>query len=335
MKITFIKYQDNIIKTFNTYKKKYDKIFIITDDNIINHYPFIKKLSDFILLCKNGESCKSILEYEKAILFLHKNDCNKQSVIIAIGGGTITDFAGFLSSTYMRGICYISIPTTLLGMVDASIGGKNALNFSNTRNLIGTFKNPEEVVIELNFLKTLDKEELVNGFAEIIKYSLIMDIELFKYLEKNIDKTFPIINAKIIKPIIKKCIKNKLDIVNKDYNDTNIRNILNFGHTVGHALESYYHFQLSHGKAVIYGMIISTYLSNLNKEQYKKINSLFKIFKLPNLKPLNKNKVMKYINMDKKNIANELNYIVLNKIGSAKIEKNFNKELIENSLDIL
>jgi len=335
MKITFIECQDNIIEAFNAYKKKYDKIFIITDDNIINHYPFIKNLSNFILLCKHGESCKSISEYEKAILFLHKNDCNKKSTIIAIGGGIITDFAGFLSSTYMRGISYNSIPTTLLGMVDASIGGKTALNFSNTRNLIGTFKNPEEILIELNFLKTLDKAELINGFSEIIKYSLIMDIELFKYLENNIDKTFPIINSKIIMPIIKKCIKNKLDIVNKDYNDTNIRNILNFGHTVGHALESYYDFQLSHGKAVLYGMIISIYLSNLDKQQCKKINNLFKIFKLPNLKPLNKHKVMEYINMDKKNIANELSYIVLNKIGSAKVEKKFNKQLIENSLDIL
>ena len=339
MIINQINNQTRFIDYIETYKKKYDKIFLLTQKSIIQHYPFMERLDINILICREKEVCKSIEEYETIIKKLSTKHCNKKSLIIGMGGGAITDLSGFVASSYMRGIKHVLIPTTLLGMVDASIGGKTALNVNNVRNLIGCFYNPTEVLLYFDFLQTLNQKEMCNGYAEIIKYSLILDYKLFELLETNIALLIKSVNIETLKPIIQICIQHKLNVVKDDQFDDNYRMILNFGHTVGHALESYYNYKLSHGQAIIYGMEISSYLSYkeglLNNNQYNRIESLIRQFNLPKLKNINIKKIKDLINNDKKNIHNKLNYIMLTNIGEAKIAKNYSKEKILDALQIL
>ena len=339
MTINQINNQRRLIDYIETYKKKYDKIFLLTQKSIIQHYPFMERLDINILICREKEACKSIEEYETIIKKLSTKHCNKKSLIIGMGGGAITDLSGFVASSYMRGIKHVLIPTTLLGMVDASIGGKTALNVNNVRNLIGCFYNPTEVLLYFDFLQTLNQKEMCNGYAEIIKYSLILDYKLFELLETNIALLIKSINIETLKPIIQICIQHKSNVVKDDQFDDNYRMILNFGHTVGHALESYYNYKLSHGQAIIYGMEISSYLSYkeglLNNNQYNRIEALIRQFNLPKLKNINIKKIKDLINNDKKNIHNKLNYIMLTNIGEAKIAKNYSKEKILDALQIL
>jgi 3-dehydroquinate synthetase len=224
-------------------------------------------------------------------------------------------------------------------MVDAAIGGKTAINFDGKRNLIGTFNNPHSIIIFDKFLKSLSINELIDGYAEIIKYSLIMDNQLFKKIEKSISSLLNNLDITLMNDIIKTCINHKLEVVKQDQFDQGIRNILNFGHTVGHALESFYNFKLSHGKAVLYGIKVASYLSyqkqNISEFDYQRIINLIEQLRIGPLKNLDINKVLDYIDNDKKHMGNQLNYILLKKIGSAYIEKNYNKKNLILGLKIL
>ena len=328
-------------KILQLYYQKYDKIFFITQQSIIDKNTTVQNLINkkYLYICEENEQCKSIIEYQKIINFLHTNGCNKNSLLIAIGGGTITDLVGFVSGTYMRGIAMLSVPTTLLGMVDASIGGKTALNFEYSRNLIGLYYNPICIIIYSKFIHTLNKNERINGLAEIIKYALILDAKLFNQLENSMDDILNLKNEKLLNKIIKNCIKHKNNIVQQDQFDNNIRNILNFGHTVGHALESYYDFKMAHGLAVLYGMLSASYLSYqqqlLSENDYNRIKMLINTFNLSKLNIKEPKKIMQFIDADKKNISNKLNYILLQNIGSAYIKKDFNKDLILQTIKFL
>ena len=174
MKINYKNTESEIISTIKSIENKYDKIFILSNSKIISHHSFINNLSDQIFICKDGESCKSIQHYIGVITFLNENNCNKKSCIIAVGGGIICDFAGFIASTYMRGIDLIMVPTSLLAMVDAAVGGKTALNFLDTRNLLGTFKDSNEIIIGLNFIQTLDDNERFFNYSLVINYNVIL-----------------------------------------------------------------------------------------------------------------------------------------------------------------
>ena len=340
MKIKFISSIDILRDNITVYQDSYDKVFIITQQNIVDTY-FLNKIisTKNCYICNDGEDCKSIEEYQNLIQYLSLHQCNRTSLLIAIGGGAVTDLCGFVASTYMRGISYINVPTTLLGMVDASIGGKTAINFEGKRNLIGTFNNPNSIIIFNKFLHSLSSNELINGYAEIIKYGLIMDKTLFKKIEQNIETLLSGLDLKLINEIIQTCINHKLKIVKQDQYDQGIRNILNFGHTVGHALESYYKFQLSHGKAVLHGIKVASYLSyqkqHITEIDYMRIIRLIDKIKIKSLQNLDINKVLDYIDNDKKHIGNQLNYILLKRIGSAYIEKNYNKQNLINGLKIL
>ena len=340
MNIQYITSIKRLGDTINSYQDSYDQIFIITQKKIAGIYLENKIIhKNNIFFCTDGEKCKSLEEYQKLIQYLNSNHCNKTSLLIAIGGGVVTDLCGFVASTYMRGVTYINIPTTLLGMVDAAIGGKTAINFDDKRNLIGTFNNPHSIIIFNKFLKSLSANELIDGYAEIIKYSLIMDNQLFKKIEKSISSLLNSLDITLLNDIIKICINHKLEIVKQDQFDQGIRNILNFGHTVGHALESFYNFKLSHGKAVLYGIKVASYLSyqkqNISEFDYQRIINLIEQLRIDPLKNLDINKVLDYIDNDKKHMGNQLNYILLKKIGSAYIEKNYNKKNLILGLKIL
>ena len=340
MKIQFTNSIDTLLNTLNSYHDDYDQIFVITQKKIADLYLENKITNKHkIYFCDEGEKCKSLEEYQKLVKYLNIHHCNRGSLLIALGGGTITDLCGFVASTYMRGIKCVNVPTTLLGMVDAAIGGKTAINIGTRRNVIGTFYNPIRIIIFNKFLESLSTNELIDGCAEIIKYALIMDCKLFQQLEKNISKLLNDLDIDFTTKIIKKCINHKLTIVQQDQYDQGIRNILNFGHTIGHALESFYNFELSHGKAVLHGIKVASYLSyqkkNISESDYQKISSIIEQLKIEPLKNLNIDKILEYINSDKKHIGNQLNYILLKKIGSAYIEKNYNKKNLMLGLKIL
>ena len=257
---------------------------------------------------------------------LLNDNLNRSDCIIAFGGGIIGDLSAFVSNLTKRGIKFINIPTTLLAQVDASIGGKTAINSKQGKNLIGTFYQPDFILSDLALLKSLPKREMVSGYAEILKHSLILDKKFFLWLYKNGTK---IINRKnevaLIKAIKKSC-KTKCEVVNKDEKEKNLRMILNFGHTFAHGFESAKNFskKLNHGEAVLLGMLIACDLSNkkkllsdkelfLIKEHYTSLGlftSIKKYFKKNQV-----NKIINFMKKDKKNVNDKINLILLEKIG--------------------
>ena len=234
----------------------------------------------------------------------------------------------------MRGIRHCFLPTTLLAMVDASIGGKTAINYNNKRNIIGSFKNPYKIFIHYDFINTLNQKEIINGFAEIVKYALIIDYNLFLLIKSNLDSLLN--KSNLLKEVIDICINHKKNIVKKDFKDNNVRKILNFGHTIGHALESNSNFLLSHGEAVFLGMKAALYISNrmkkLSFKQFMETQKLIDSFNIKLNQKIDIESLLHNLNFDKKIKDNKINFILLNSIGEAYLEENISNELIIKSI---
>ncbi len=231
------------------------KVCIVTDDNVNRLYgdKLISLIEDRYEIVKyvmeHGEKSKNISTYASLLNFLAENKLTRSDAIIAFGGGVVGDLAGFAAATYLRGIKYLQIPTTLLAMVDSSVGGKTAIDLDAGKNLCGAFYQPDIVICDYTLTKTLSDEIFADGCAEIIKYSLIRDYDLFCHLSekgKIFDREY----------VISRCIQIKSDIVSKDEFDGAIRQLLNYGHTVGHAIETLSNFGVTHGSAVAAGMAI-------------------------------------------------------------------------------
>lgn len=225
-----------------------DSLFLVIDEVIKEKYPEefhcldgLENKSIHTYIVKAGESLKTMSEYEKCIEFMIENKIHRNSHIIAIGGGTVSDFAGFVAATVLRGVAFSIIPTTILGMSDAAIGGKVGINSKYGKNLIGQFHMPDHVFIYTDFINTLPKEEVSSGHGEVIKYA---------FLDKNIYSA--IINERRFQDVLRMCIEFKNKIVELDFNESGTRKILNLGHTFGHIFEV--RFKLPHGIAVVYGM---------------------------------------------------------------------------------
>jgi 3-dehydroquinate synthase len=319
-----------------------NKILIITDDGIPKKH--IKKLIDAIkkrdvnvFSIKNGEKSKSFSTYQKILNKLFELKFNRSDIIIAFGGGVVGDIAGFSAATYMRGIKFIQIPTTLLAQVDSSVGGKTAINVTQGKNLVGAFYNPSLVVISTYFLNTLSDEEYKSGLGEIVKYALIGNKRLKTFIEKNSKE---IINRKesVLKIIIEESIKTKSKIVTKDEKENGIRAILNFGHTFGHAIEAHNNFKnITHGAAITLGMVIASKLSyfegHISDYQLDNIVNLIDSIGLNTDHSKYKyTQLEKYIKSDKKIKDGKLNLVLINKNHSAFTTSNFNKKNILKAL---
>ena len=314
--------------------------FILTDQNIYNYYGELleKQLQDYkynIILCPNGESAKDFDYIKNFYSDLIEMGCNRRSCLIAFGGGVIGDITGFIAATFMRGIQYINIPTTLLGMVDSSIGGKTGINLPSGKNLIGSIYHPEKIIIDPDLLNTLPEREYHSGMAEIIKYSLILDKDLFVKLENSLEQLLSANQTlDYLNEIISTCVQLKVNIVEEDESDNNIRNILNFGHTIGHAFETYFEYvKINHGEAVAYGMLYASKLSNvhgnLSEKELERIYGIIKKLNLPEIKNIDIEKILSFIKYDKKNTSQGLNFILLNEIGKACISQNISYNDIE------
>ena len=329
--------------SINTYLKSElvsdSKKFFIVDSKVSKKINKIIKNKNnvFLIKVKGSEKLKSINSYWKIISKLLQKKIDRSSTIIAIGGGTIGDLCGFIASTVLRGVKFVLIPTTLLSQVDSSIGGKNGINSKFGKNLVGTFYQPNMVIVDPTFLKSLPYREIKSGYAEIVKHALINNEKFFQWLNKNYKDLLKLKPKKIIYAI-EKSIKIKAEFLINDEKETlknsSSRAMLNFGHTFGHALESLnnYKSSLSHGEAISIGMIIAAKISyligSLPKYQLDEIIAHFKNCDLPiksNL--IKKEKFYKLLINDKKNQNDKINLILLNKIGKAFYAKNF--ELIK------
>jgi 3-dehydroquinate synthase len=290
---------------------------------------------DFITL-PIGEASKSLNEFSRVISQMVEFGCDRKTTIIALGGGVVGDVSGFVASSFMRGIDYYQIPTTLLAMVDSSIGGKTGINIAEGKNLVGAIYQPKGVLIDPVILESLPQKEVFAGLGEIIKYGAIWDkaflIDISTWLE-DID-SFPFEDA------IRKSCKIKAEVVSKDEREGDLRRILNFGHTIGHALESHLGYgKIRHGEAVALGMkcagFISQKLNLLSKEELSTLNQTINRLPLPQLPHINVNHLMPFIKTDKKSEKGVLNFVLLDGLGNALSSTDVTEELIQESLKVL
>ena len=296
-----------------------DNLFFLIDANIYDLYVNSFNDLDNIIVIPPIEDSKSLSYASVLIEKLLALGANKSSYLIGIGGGITCDIAGFIASIFMRGINFAFIPTTLLAITDASLGGKNGVNFNKIKNIVGTINEPNFIIIDLSFLKTLEKKECCNGFAEIIKHACVSSSKLFSFLEK-VDVEYK--SEKFFSSILRKSISIKLDVVSKDLKDLGRRRILNFGHTFGHAIES--KNNISHGQAIALGIILESNTSNklgyLKKEKVQRIHSLLAKFDLPtDISEIDRKELVPYILKDKKAKRRSVDFIVLKDIGKADI----------------
>ena len=312
----------------NYFNKLTSKLVIITDSNLKDH--FAKKVQSY--LKENNFDCK--------LIYFSAGDANKtreikqsledqlleykfgrDTLIIAVGGGVVTDIAGFVASTYCRGIPVIYIPTTLLAMVDASIGGKTGVNTNYGKNMIGTFYQPQAVLIDFENLNSLSNREFNNGLVEVIKHSIIADYKLFTLLEKSPFEAIRDSNSLLEQIVFTSCCIKK-NITEQDEKDNGIRQLLNFGHTIGHAIELAENYSISHGEAVAIGMIVESYIAQkmgmTRETNIIRLYNLLKSYQLP-LKTNafnDKTKFKELLLLDKKTISSLPKIVLLNDIGS-------------------
>lgn len=319
--------------------KKYSNIIIITDKSIEKHW--LKKIKGLPqnpkkIILQSGEQSKNIDTVQEIWQKFLLSGCDRKTLVINLGGGVILDMGGFAASTYMRGVSFINIPTTLLAQVDASIGGKTGIDFMGIKNLIGTFNQPVAVIVDTAALSTLPKREFLSGFAEIIKHGLIYDKEYFQKVTSKDPLQF---TDKELIEIIAESIKIKAKIIGGDHTEENCRKILNFGHTVGHAIESLSlksTTPLLHGEAISIGMFIEAKISRrlklLSPAAVQIVKQGLTRAGLPISAHLAIDKTIKLMRSDKKNEKGKINFTLLSGIGKAVINQFVPESIIKKEL---
>ena len=336
-----------INKIFSTEKFSFSKILVVIDKNIPSKFKsnLIKNLKSNIkktYIFKANERNKNQKNVDLIQKILFKNRFNRDDCLIAFGGGITGDVVGYCASTYKRGIKFINIPTTLLSQVDSSIGGKTGINNSYGKNLVGSFYQPSLVISDIDVLKSLNSREIVCGYAEILKSSLLDSIKKFKYLDNNFNDIINLKQPFISNAILNSC-KLKKKIVQKDETEKNLRKVLNLGHTFAHAYESHLGFsnKLNHGEAVIIGIKNAVEFSNKHKILKKKyynliINHLHKIPLNKNFKKLFKtkdiDKIIFFMKSDKKNNSKDINIILIQNFGKIKTNYQISQNLLKKFL---
>ncbi len=320
-----------------------DKLVIVTDPAVKNLYgnTLKQRLTDegfevTILEVPVGEEQKSLETAGKLYNELSSFHAERKTPILALGGGVIGDLTGFVAATYMRGVPLIQIPTTLLAQVDSSIGGKVALDHGQLKNKIGAFYQPRLVVSDTATLRSLTPTELSQGLAEVIKYAAIRDKGFFAYLERNIDQ-IKSLDDRALETIVFRSAKIKAEVVEKDERDFGLRNILNYGHTIGHAIESVSDFQVQHGEAVAIGMLAAARISNklgiLDKNEVTRLKGVIASAGLPTELPSPEvERLIQAIKHDKKILQGKLRFVLPKSIGNVFITDEVNPSLIEEVL---
>ncbi len=293
---------------------KNQKVLLVSDDGIPSiYYEKIKTKYPEIMvhIVSQGEKSKSIKTYQEILNILLENHFSRDDYILALGGGVVTDLVGFVAATFKRGIKFISIPTSLLAMVDAAIGGKNGLNFNGIKNMIGTFYHPVIVLVDPNVLSTLPKRQFNNGLVEAIKIGLIKDRKILEIIKE--DDYY-----ENIEEVIYRSISVKMEIVKQDEKENQTRKLLNFGHTFGHAYEEYFKMNdILHGEAVGLGMLTVC----KHEKYYQSLYNLLKKLDLPLEVVCDKKQIIEFIKNDKKANSYYIDLVVVHEIGNGIIER--------------
>lgn len=323
-------------------KKWADRYFVITDENVERiHGAALREaltgagMNPETLVIPPGEKSKSmdtVLELSRELLL---KGADRQSGIIAFGGGVVGDIAGFVASIYMRGIPFVHVPTTLMAQVDSAIGGKTGVDLPGGKNLLGTFAQPRAIFINPGYLQTLPREEMLNGLAEIVKYGVIDAPEILARLEADPEGAAGA-DQGLIESLIEKCCLIKKGIVEIDENEKGLRRVLNFGHTVGHAIEAESGYTVPHGAAVTLGMLaaakISEQMGYLQGQESARIERLVKSLGLPCRVPgqIDSRRVISRLASDKKKEAGAVRFVLLKKIGMPFMNGGVPDEILEN-----
>ena len=298
---------------------KEDKICIVSDKKVALLY--LKTVSKaffgkqiFSFAVEEGERSKSFENYKNLLTFLAENDFSRGDALIALGGGVVGDLTGFVASTYMRGIAYYQVPTSLIGMIDSSVGGKTGIDLPYGKNLIGTFYQPSGVYINVSALNTLSVDEMSNGLGEYVKYAYLSDTVCCKNVKNGIDIQ-----------MIADCLKVKIKLVEEDEKDCGDRMLLNLGHTVGHAVETLSCFTLAHGVCVAKGIAAALNVSKnyyrMPNEKYERLKSLLNEFDFDLTIPFKKEEIISQIIKDKKYRGGVINFVTIFDIGDCRVQK--------------
>lgn len=321
--------------------KAFSSIFVLVDDNTDKFCLdiFIKKtkIGEFNkIIINSGEKNKNIDTCLKIWDNLNIYNADRKSLLINLGGGVLTDMGGFVASTYLRGVAFINIPTTLLGMVDAAHGGKTGVDFKLLKNQIGVFSEPSEVILDSDYLTTLSKDEFINGYAEVFKHSLLTNKK-----ELNFNSLLKLDFYKDVTFIIEKYSEIKKEIVESDRFESNQRKVLNLGHTIGHAVESYSYMtsslnELKHGEAIIVGLITELYIShkqlNFPLEDLENIKKTFsEYFNTVAFSDKDIEHIHDLMIYDKKNEGDKVNFVLMKNIGTPVVDQQITKELFIES----
>lgn len=319
------------------------KICIITDsiveplylDEVKNALSELDK-SMFTFKFKSGEESKTLDIVQQIYEFLIENKFERKDLLVALGGGVVGDMTGFVAATFLRGLDFIQIPTTLLSMVDSSIGGKTGVDFKGYKNMVGAFKMPRLVYMNIHTLTTLDERQFYAGFAEAMKSALIRDVH---YYEWQIENLYEICDKEldVLEELVLGSLKVKKFIVEKDPYEQGERALLNLGHTIGHAIEKYKNFNMLHGECVALGCVAAAYISYqknmLSMEEYYEIRDMFVPFNLPiSIEDMDIETVLSYTKADKKMDNNQIKFVLLKKIGKAVVDNSVTDDEVRAAL---
>lgn len=315
------------------------RLCIVTDSNVNELYgEELKALLEgsCAKVCKYvfpaGEESKNLDVVRKVYQFLIEEGFDRKDMLLALGGGVVGDLTGFVAATYLRGIDFVQIPTTLLAQTDSSIGGKTGVDFDGYKNMVGAFKMPRLVYMNLEVLKSLDDRQFFSGFAEVMKHGLIKDSVFYEWLIENMYEICERDLNVLEEMLMRSCSVKKL-VVEKDPTEQGERALLNLGHTIGHAIEKAKNFELFHGECVALGIVAAAYISwkkeMLTMEEYYEIRDMFVPFYLPiSVDGIDPKEILKFTKSDKKKDGDTVKFILLKKIGKAVIDKSVTDEEI-------
>lgn len=342
--IVFYNHFDALVDEIKKLNISISKILIITDDIVDSLYgeeveailkDYFTEVYRTVFL--HGEKSKNLSVISEFYSCMIEHQLDRKSLVVALGGGVVGDMAGFAAATYMRGIKFIQVPTTLLSQVDSSVGGKTGVDFNGYKNIVGAFCQPELVYINIATLESLPDNEFNSGMAEVIKHGLILDKNYLEDIE-NKHKDIKNLNKEVMTYIIRKSCEIKSMIVSEDEKEEGRRALLNFGHTVGHAVERLKNFELLHGECVAIGMISALYISKqlgyIKEEEIVRVVSLLEKFNLPiNVGGLTTTEIYQEMFHDKKTANNQLNFVLLEELGESYINKGINQTVVLDAID--
>ena len=308
------------------------KLIVITDVNVGKLYPLDSMAADVVTI-GTGEAIKTLDTVRDIYARLISSGADRSAFIVGVGGGIVCDITGFAASTFLRGVRFGFVATTLLAQVDASVGGKNGVNYEGYKNMVGLFHQPEFVICDPELLKTLPRKEISCGLAEIVKHAAIADADLFAYLEKHAEDILAL-DRRAIEKLVRVSVRIKSAIVSRDETEKGMRRLLNFGHTFGHAIEKV--AGVPHGEAVSMGMVIASALSVqkglLSAQEDQRLRAVLNNLKLPTRIAENSSKITEAIAKDKKRAGDRIHFVLLNGIGTARVDQLSMKE-IEGALN--